>query len=617
MPDAPRFLHRMPFGTRLPDRGGVRFRLWAPQVAQVMLRIEGETPVEFPMLKSAHGWHVRMLATAGAGTRYSFLLPDGMLVPDPAARRNPDDVHGPSEVVDPCAFAWPAREQAWRGRPWEEAVIYELHVGTFSPSGDFAGVEARLDYLAGLGVTALEIMPVADFPGCRNWGYDGVLPFAPDAAYGRPEDFKRLVAAAHARGLMVLLDVVYNHFGPEGNYLHCYCPEFFNPRHHTPWGAALNFDGPASRTVRDFFIHNALYWLEEYRCDGLRLDAIHAICDDSAPDVVTEIRDAIGALAAAQDRHLHLVLENDHNAARYLASRRRRDGVAQWNDDFHHACHVLATGETDGYYADYAADPRVPLARCLAEGFAFQGEPSPFRANAPRGEPSGHLPPGAFVNFLQTHDQIGNRAFGERLCHLAAPERLAALAAVLLLAPQTPLLFMGEEFAAAQPFLFFCDFGPDLAAAVTTGRRREFAGFERFADPAARARIPDPAAPPTWASSVLDWSALDRAPHRETLELHRRLLDLRRREIAPRLAGMGGGARVARLGPGALRVVWTLGDGSGLELLANLDTAPGTDCAPGGGRLLYASPGLSPDALVAGELPPWSVAWHLTENPAP
>jgi len=613
----PRFSHAMPFGAVPLAGGGVAFRLWAPAAPQVMLCVEGPDGAEFPMIRHADGWHARNLATAAAGTRYRFLLPDGLRVPDPASRRNPDDVHGPSEVVDPRAFAWPASEPEWRGRPWEEAVIYELHVGTFSPSGDFAGVEARLDYLAGLGVTALEIMPVADFPGRRNWGYDGVLPFAPDAAYGRPEDFKRLVAAAHARGLMVLLDVVYNHFGPEGNYLHCYCPEFFNSAHHTPWGAAINFDGPASRTVRDFFIHNALYWLEEYRCDGLRLDAIHAIRDDGAPDIVAEIRDAIGTLATAQDRHLHLVLENDHNAARYLESRRRRDGVAQWNDDFHHACHVLATGETDGYYADYADDPHVPLARCLAEGFAFQGEPSPFRGNAPRGEASGHLPPGAFVNFLQTHDQIGNRAFGERLCHLAAPERLAALAALLLLAPQTPLLFMGEEFAAAQPFLFFCDFGPDLAAAVTAGRRREFAGFARFADPAARERIPDPAAPLTWAGSVLDWSALDRAPHRETLELHRRLLDLRRREVAPRLAGMGGGARVSRLGPDTLRVVWTLGDGSGLELLANLGDAPATGCAPGGGRLLYASPDLDLHALAAGTLPPWSVAWHLREEGSP
>ncbi len=269
-------------------------------------------------------------------------------------------------------------------------MIYELHVGSFTPAGNFAGVSKRLDYLAELGVTALEIMPVADFPGRRNWGYDGVLPFAPDAAYGRPEDFKRLVAAAHERGLMVLLDVVYNHFGPEGNYLHAYAPTFFNPQHDTPWGAAINFDGEGSRTVRDFFIHNALYWIEEFHLDGLRLDAIHAICDDSSPDIVEELGAAVRD-GPGSERHVHLVLENDRNQARYLArdeSRRWRYGTAQWNDDIHHVLHVLASGESDGYYADYAAEPARLLGRCLTEGFAYQGEASAFRDGELRGEPS-------------------------------------------------------------------------------------------------------------------------------------------------------------------------------------------------------------------------------------
>ncbi len=622
MTDRNRSAHTMPFGAEMLAEGGVRFRLWAPSLSQVMLRIEGQSsrePAEFPMLRSDDGWHTRNLGTADAGDRYSFLLPDGLQVPDPASRFNPDDAHAASAVVDPLAFEWP--EDGWIGRRWEDAVIYELHVGTFSPGGDFAGVEARLDYLAELGVTALEIMPIADFPGQRNWGYDGVLPYAPDASYGKPEDFKRLIAAAHARGLMVFLDVVYNHFGPDGNYLHCYCPEFFNPHHHTPWGAAINFDGAHNRTVRDFFVHNVLYWLEEYRLDGLRLDAIHAICDDSTPDIVEEIRDAVQALAAEQQRHIHLILENDKNQAHYLKSRPRQDGasneVAQWNDDIHHALHVIATGETDGYYADYATDPHAQLMRCLASGFAFQGEPSPFRGGANRGEPSGHLPPAAFIDFLQTHDQIGNRALGERLSHLAPHDALHAVTAVLLLAPQPPMLFMGEEFAAATPFLYFCDFSdnPDLARAVTEGRRREFAEFAQFANPATRERIPDPNATTTYEASKLDWQSIDRSPHAAMLAIHRSLLALRQREIMPRLAGMtGNAAMTTRFDVAAFRVAWRLGDGSILTLTANLGPGKVGWTIEPHGRLLFATPNAAGASDESSCLAPWSVCWHLKEG---
>ena len=603
----------MPFGAEIIAGGGVRFRLWAPGVGAVALQVDAEEAA--PMLAVEDGWFELINPRARAGSRYGFLLPDGLRVPDPASRSNPDDVHAPSEVIDPAAYTW--QNHDWRGRPWEEAVIYELHIGTFSPAGNFAGVEERLDYLVQLGVTALEIMPVADFPGQRNWGYDGVLLFAPDTAYGRPDDFKRLIDAAHARGLMVFLDVVYNHFGPEGNYLHAYAQAFFNPRHTTPWGAAINFDDQASgaRTVRDFFIHNALYWLEEFHLDGLRLDAIHAICDDSSPDIVEEIAAAIHQ-GPGSERQVHLILENDRNQARYLqrdAQGRPLQATAQWNDDIHHVLHVLASGEGDGYYADYATQPAQVLARCLAEGFAYQGEASSYRKGEARGEPSAHLPPVAFIDFLQTHDQVGNRAFGERLCHLASPAAMEAVTAVLLLAPATPFLFQGEEFAAAQPFLFFCDFADfgDLAQAVTEGRRREFAGFARFADPAVRERIPDPNAESTFTASLLDWQALTQEPHRTVLALHRQLLALRQQWITPRLAGMGNGAPQTTIhSDTALSVSWRLADGSRLQLAANLGDQTIT-VMPAGGSRLFATANVDDDAIAAGQLPPWSVVWQL------
>jgi maltooligosyltrehalose trehalohydrolase len=558
----------MPFGAEVRDGGTTRFRLWAPAARRLEL-VLGLPPAQraVPMAPLEGGWH-ECLARAPAGSRYAYRIDGGRIVPDPASRANPDDVHAPSLVVDPLAFAW--HDAGWRGRPWEEAVIYELHVGSFTPQGTFLAAIERLDALATLGVTALELMPVADFPGRRNWGYDGVLPFAPDAAYGAPEDLKRLVQAAHARGLMVLLDVVYNHFGPEGNYLHAYAPQFFNPARETPWGAAINFDGAHSRTVRDFFVHNALYWVEEFRVDGLRLDAVHAIRDAGDPDIVAEIARALAA-GPGRRRHVHLVLENDRNEARYLA-RAPRTGrpalaTAQWNDDLHHALHVLVTGEADGYYADYADAPLERLGRALAEGFVYQGEPSRFRGGVRRGEPSRHLPATAFVAFLQTHDQVGNRAFGERLDALA-PETLARAAlACLALGPQVPLLFMGEEFAASTPFRYFCDFGPELAGAVAHGRREEFAGFAAFRDPAARARIPDPNDAATFAASKLHWEERDRPRHRERLRLATTLLALRRRHLVPRLAGIGGGTFV--IVNGALHAEWILGDGARWHLAAN------------------------------------------------
>ncbi|HEX8964227.1 MAG TPA: malto-oligosyltrehalose trehalohydrolase, partial [Rhodocyclaceae bacterium] len=560
--------HAMPFGAEVAD-GGVRFRLWAPSARQVDLCL-GDDLAKLPMESRPDGWFELHGEGVPAGSRYRFRIDGGIEVPDPASRFNPDDVHAPSEVVDPQAFDW--NDGDWRGRPWHEAVIYELHVGAFSPEGTFAGVMQRLDYLADLGVTAIELMPVADFPGRHNWGYDGVLPFAPDSRYGRPEDLKALVQAAHAHGLMMFLDVVYNHFGPEGNYLASYAAPFFTDRHKTPWGDAIGFDGPEGDTVRGFFIHNALYWLEEYRFDGLRFDAVHAIPDPGRQRLLVDLAEAVRS-GPARERHIHLVLENDANEARYL--RHPQDAAklydAQWNDDVHHAVHALITGQADGYYADYAAEPIAHLCRCLAAGFAWQGEPSGFRGGAARGEDTAGLPPDAFVAFLQNHDQVGNRAFGERIGALAEPRAVDAATSLLLLSPFPPLLFMGEEFCAATPFLFFCDFGPDLARAVTAGRRAEFARFAGFADPARREDIPDPGADATFARSRLDWAAVTKPPHARCLKRTRQLLDLRRREIVPRLAGIGTGkCTTRRFGRHALSASWILGDGARLSVAANL-----------------------------------------------
>lgn len=596
--------HEMPFGTRImPD--GVLFRLWAPGCEAVGLCIAGRSSESvLPMSACGDDWFERRVTDAGAGTRYRFEVDDGLRVPDPVSRSNPDDVHGASEVVDPVAFHW--HDAAWHGRPWDEAVVYELHVGTFSPEGTFAGVTERLDYLVELGVTAIELMPVADFPGARNWGYDGALLFAPDSRYGRPEDLKALIQAAHAKGLMVLLDVVYNHFGPEGNYLYVYARKFFTERHHTLWGAAINFDGADSRPVRDFFIHNALYWLQEYHFDGLRLDAVHAIIDDSVQHILNELAARVHT-AIGTERHVHLILENDANEARYLGAGRY---AAQWNDDIHHALHVLATSEADGYYADYADAPVRHLGRCLTEGFAYQGDASPYREQTTRGEPSAHLPPQAFVSFLQNHDQVGNRAFGDRIGQLAPAEAVRAAAAVYLLAPAIPMLFMGEEFAASTPFQFFCDFGGDLREAVTQGRRREFRKFARFADATTQAAIPDPNQTETFLASKLDWDSLGDVAHTDWLTYYRALLHLRRDVIVPRLRGMDGHAgRFEVLAPAGLRVAWRLGDGTTLHLLANLSATAISAAAPPGNTVFALA-----TAAGQAELGAWSVLWTLEDH---
>jgi malto-oligosyltrehalose trehalohydrolase len=594
-------MHRMPFGAELQADGRVRFRLWAPPHREVQIELGGEIGVLEPL---GNGWYELVTDHARAGTRYRFVLPDGLRVPDPASRYQPEDVHGPSEVIDPVAHIW--HDASWTGRPWEEAVVYELHIGAFTPEGTFRAAISKLDHLAALGVTAIEIMPIGDFPGRRNWGYDVALPYAPDSSYGRPEDLKALVEAAHARGLMVLLDVVYNHFGPEGAYIHAIAPETFTDRHQTPWGAAINFDGPDSGPVREFVIHNALYWIEEFHLDGLRLDAVHAILDDSPKHLLEDLAERVRATVAS--RRIHLILENEENQTASLA--RHANGEprwysAQWNDDVHHVLHVAASDETKGYYADYKGDT-ARLGRALAEGFAFQGELMPYRGR-PRGTPSADLPPTAFVAFIQNHDQVGNRAFGDRISDLVTVESVRAISTVYLLLPQIPMLFMGEEWGAAQPFPFFCDFGPELADAVRKGRLEEFARFPEFQDPAMRERIPDPTADETFTSAKLDWADLERAPHTEWLDWHRRVLAVRRAEIVPRLAAIGAGGRYEVLGDGAVIVRWHTKAGDTLVLAANLAAKPATGFPPEPGRLLWQEGEISEDGTVGA----WAVRWSL------
>ncbi|UYY59194.1 malto-oligosyltrehalose trehalohydrolase [Sphingomonas sp. S2-65] len=538
----------MTWGPALLAPNRTRFALWAPALGALTLEIDGRDPLA--MTAGEDGWF-SVEAECGAGTRYRFRLPDGTAVPDPASRRQDGDVHGWSIVTDPNGYAWQAAE--WSGRPWLEAAILECHSGV---AGGFAGVAAMLPQAAETGFTAIELMPVAAFGGTRNWGYDGVLPYAPASAYGDPDALKALVDRAHGQGTMMFLDVVYNHFGPDGNYLSAYAPDFFKADADTPWGGAIDF---SREPVARFFIDNAIYWLREFRFDGLRFDAVHAIADDAFLDrMAAEIR------AALPDRHIHLVLENEHNDAARLEG----DYDAQWNDDFHNVLHVLLTDEAHGYYADFAQQPAEKLARCLGEGFIYQGQGSPNQKGKPRGTPSGHLPPFRFVSFLQNHDQIGNRALGERLTVLAGADRLRAANGLLLLCPQVPLAFMGDDIGSQTPFLFFTDFHDELADAVREGRRGEFAHFPGFSDPALREKIPDPNAVSTFEASrpvpgpeAQSWRAL-----------YKDLLALRHARIVPDLAKSKPlGAEV--IGDKAVIARWQLGEAV-LTLALNLGDAP-------------------------------------------
>lgn len=602
------FVHNMPFGARLLRTGGAEFALWAPAAKSAALLCDPLTAggagckTEFLAQRDHEGWWRAGVADARAGYAYQWRIDDELVVPDPASRSNPGGPHQPSVLVDPEAYTW--RHQ-WRGRPWEEMVFYELHVGTFTEAGTLAAATERLPYLASLGFTAVELMPLASFAGDWGWGYDGVLPYAPHAAYGSPDDLKRFVDTAHSLGLCVVLDVVYNHFGPDGNYLGAYAPQFFSEQHTSPWGKAINFDQAGSHWVREFFIHNALYWITEYCMDGLRLDAVHAIVDDSEPDVLQELRNRVEAAAATQGRDVHLVLENEKNETRRLRGKHQPQGYdAQWNDDFHHALHVAITSESQGYYAKFAQhQPFALLGRILTDGFAFSDG-----AEVPGGPPV-HLP--HLLNFAGNHDQVGNRAFGERLRALAGDEAGDLALVLSLLTPSIPMVFMGDEFGAATPFQYFANWTGELRSAVQEGRMREF-GHVAGAEP-----LPDPCAAGTFAASRLDWDQAATQAGQARTALVTRALQARRLWLQPRSALLKAGGHTAeRVGSTGLRVRWQYEDGTALRMEVNLGPAviqPSTT-APGGERETHAREVFAHHCSAEPEeWAPWSARWTLEE----
>lgn len=583
----------MPFGAQL-DGDCARFRLWAPAATRVDLLLQHRGGQQrLPARALEGGWFSVERDGLAAGQPYRWRIDGGPVVPDPASRCNPEGPHGPSQLVDPLAFAW---DDDWRGRPWHDAVFYELHLGTFTPEGSFDAACARLPALAALGITALQLMPLADFPGRFGWGYDGVLPFAPYHGYGPPEALKRFVQSAHRAGLMVFGDVVYNHFGPDGNHLPAYAPQFFSARHRTAWGAGLNFDGAGADVVREFVIHNALYWIEEFRFDGLRIDAVHAMRDERRPDILEELSQRVRA--ACTDRPVHLVLENDRHDARRLAATPtpgRYDG--QWNGDLHHALHVLLTGEHDGYYAAFT-EPVAQLGRALAHGSAREGA----------------APLAAMVNFLQNHDQVGNRAFGERLTTLAEPAALRLATAIVLLAPSPPLLFMGEEQGASTPFLYFADWDGALRDAVQRGRQREFAHFARYAEAARRGLLPDPCSRASFErcrlpEPVQQGQGASEPPAWQGF--HAELLARRAEFLRPALPRLAAGGHDAFCDGPLLRLHWRFDAAAGvparrLQMQVNLsgDERPAPEPPPEA-ELVYAL-----GAAAGGHLDPWAGRWH-------
>ncbi len=504
------------------------FEVWAPAASQVELVLDdGE---RLPMKGGDHGYWSVEVPTAGPGSRYRYSLDGGPVRPDPRSQWQPEGTDGPSVLVDHAAFEW--SDRAWAGFALERAVLYECHIGTFSPEGTFDGAVGRLGHLVDLGVNAVEVMPVAEASGERGWGYDGAYLWAPHHAYGGPEGFKRFVDACHAQGLAVVLDVVYNHLGPSGNYLPEYGP-YFTDRYRTPWGTAVNVDGEGSYGVRDFIVGNALMWFSDYHVDGLRLDAVHAIYDEGALHILEELSAEVAKLSHQLGRPLWLIAESDRNDPRVARSRAEHGyGMdATWDDDFHHALHTVLTGESSGYYGDFGTLGQ--LAKAMVDGYVYDGRFSRFHQRR-RGRPAEGLPASAFVVCLQNHDQVGNRALGERMPALVGPGLLAVGAALYLLSPYVPMLFQGEEWGASAPFQYFTDHrDPELGRAVSEGRRREHAM-------AAGGEVPDPQDEATFLGSKLDWGELEREPHRSLLDWYRRLIALRKGE-----PDLGTGGRLA------------------------------------------------------------------------
>lgn len=585
------------WGAELSDRKKARFRLWAPNVTAMTVRIEDE---DRAMAAVKDGWFELTVADVGPGTEYLYVLPDGMTVPDPASRAQVKEVHGPSLLVDPSAFRW--KNADWRGRPWEEAVLYELHIGTFTPEGTFRAATAKLPHLAAVGVTALEVMPVAHFDGKRGWGYDGVLHYAPHPAYGSPDDMKAFVDAAHGYGIMVLLDVVYNHFGPEGNYLDRYASDFFRGDLQTPWGAAIDFGKSA---VRRYFIENALYWIGEFRLDGLRLDAVEQIYDSSERHVLTEVAETVHS--SFTERPIHLILEDQRNLVRLLERNGEGRAVAytaEWNDDFHHVAHVLATGEALGHYRRFAAQPWRKLSHALRHGFIYPDHNAEHPEVVP--EVDFYLPPTAFIDFLQNHDQIGNRAFGERMTTLAYPPMLQAWTAMMLLSPHIPFLFMGEEFGETQPFHFFCDYGDELGEMVRKGRLKEVLNFGELPAGKTVDEMPAPNAVSTFEDSKLRWNRAETAEAREWLDFTAKLIRLRQQFVVPLLGTTKVvGCDVLDTQEGVIAVSWQF-EGGRLELRANL-TDRALPAPPFEGAAIFSHFGLGDTEPADGRLSAYSV----------
>lgn len=598
-------VHHMPFGATI-SQNGTWFRLWAPKCANVQLVLsEAET---VPMRTNGQGWHEIEVPGVTAGTLYRFALPDRSLIADPASRFQPQGLDGPSAVIDPTLFQW--TDKAWVGRDWEEAILYELHIGAFTESGTWASAIERLDHLADLGITAIQIMPVAQCYGRFNWGYDGASWYAPMNSYGSPDDMRAFVDAAHARSMMVLLDVVYNHFGPIGNDLEKLTP-IFTDRHNTPWGCAINFDAEGSSFARSFVIDNALYWLTEFNLDGLRLDAIHELKDDSNTHILEILSARIRSAFPA--RKIHLVVENSDNGASWL----RRDNesqpvfyTAQWNDDLHHVLHTATTGEAGGYYADFLDDDVVfdKLGRALREGFIFQGEYK-LHEGRNRGEPSAALPPQAFISYMQNHDQVGNRIQGSRISHFTSAAAVHAYIAIYLLSPQIPMIFMGEEFGATTAFPFFSDVPDDMRESVIEGRMRDMRGNSEDIDPTKPdvEETYDPTSEATFMRAKIDWVEAEENHGQQMLRIYRTLIDLRQREIVPRLKAMAGfSAHGKRMGRSSMFTTWIMGDGAVLRAYINLSHVSEESTVPLIGRKIWQT-GWADGQMLG----PWSVLWTI------